>query len=116
MGVPVYNWAPSYLEQIKAAEAGTFTSQFIWAPPDWKDLNNPDTSAVGFYPGQAMTAENQKSLDDFIAKLGDGSVNLYTGPLKFQDGTDFLKAGETATPQQIWYMTQLLEGIEGPSQ
>jgi simple sugar transport system substrate-binding protein len=54
-------------------------------------------------------------LDEFIKALGDKSLNLYKGPLKFQDGTDFLKTGETATPQQIWYMPQLLQGIQGSS-
>ena len=54
-------------------------------------------------------------LDSFIAGLGDRSINLWQGPLNFQDGAPFLKEGETATDQQIWYMPQLLEGIEGAS-
>lgn len=115
LGVPVYNWGPSYLEKIKEAKSGAFKSDFIWAKPDWKDLNNPDTSAVGFVTGKALTPDSQKQLDSFIKGLGDGTINLYKGPLNFQDGTPFLKAGETATTPQIWYMTQLLAGIEGPS-
>jgi simple sugar transport system substrate-binding protein len=115
VGVPYYNWSPAYLKFTEAAISGKFTSEFIWGEPNWKDLNNPDTSYVGFVEGAALSAENKKSLDQFIKGLGDGSINPYKGPLNFQDGTPFLKAGETATPQQIWYMTQLLEGIEGSS-
>ncbi len=115
LGVPVYNWGPYYLQAIKQAEEGKFKSEFVWADPDWKNLNNPDTSAVGFVRGKALSEENSKFLDQFIQGLGDGSINPYKGPLKFQDGTDFLKTGETATPKQIWYMPQLLAGIEGPS-
>jgi len=36
--------------------------------------------------------------------------------LNFQDGTEFLADGETATDVEIWYMPQLLEGIEGRSE
>ena len=115
LGVPVYNWGPAYTEAVKQNKAGSFKGEFIWGKPDWKDLNSADTSSVGFVRGKALTEANGKSFDEFIKTLGDKSVNLYQGPLKFQDGTDFLKAGETATPQQIWYMPQLLQGIQGSS-
>ncbi|UZQ53118.1 BMP family ABC transporter substrate-binding protein [Trichothermofontia sichuanensis B231] len=116
VGVPVYNWGPLYLKATTDAQAGNFKGEFIWAPPDWNDINNPDTSAVGFVMGDALNAQQRQSLKTFIKGLGDGSINLYQGPLQFQDGTPFLAAGETATPVQIWYMPQLLQGIEGPSQ
>jgi len=35
--------------------------------------------------------------------------------MNYQDGTVFLKDGEVATDQQIWYMPQLLEGMTGDS-
>jgi simple sugar transport system substrate-binding protein len=116
IGVPYYNWGPTYLEEIQAAKADEFESEFIWAGPDWQNINNLDTSAVGFVRGDALSAENGAILDQFIQGLGDGSINLYTGPLNYQDGTVFLEEGEIATPQQIWYMTQLLEGMEGASE
>lgn len=116
LGVPTYNWAPYYLKAIQDAQAGEFKSEFVWADPDWKDLNNLDTSAVGFVSGPALSAENKSTLNQFIQGLGDGSINPYQGPLKYQDGTEFVKAEATATPQQIWYMPQLVEGVEGPSQ
>lgn len=115
LGVPIYNWGPSYLDTVKKAQAGQIKPEFIWGKPDWNNINNPDTSAVGFVVGKALSEENKKTLEQFIKGLGDGSINLYQGPLKFQDGTDFLKAGEKATPQQIWYMPQLIQGIEGKS-
>ncbi len=115
VGVPYYNWSPAYLKFTEMAMSGKFSSEFIWGDPDWKDLNNPDTSYVGFVEGSALSAESKQNLAKFIAGLGNGSINLYKGPLDFQDGTPFLKAGEVATPQQIWYMTQLLKGIDGPS-
>ena len=70
-----------------------------WAPPDWKDINNPDTGYAGFLNGDGLSAENAKNLDAFIGEFA-GGLNLWTGPIKWQDGTDFLKDGEKATPQQ----------------
>ena len=116
IGVPTYNWGPSYLEAAQAAAAGEFEGSFVWAEPDWEDMNNPDTSAVGFVQGEALSEDNKALLNEFIEKLGDGSIDLYEGPLNYQDGSEFVAAGQTATSEQIWYMPQLLEGIDGSSE
>jgi simple sugar transport system substrate-binding protein len=70
-------------------------------------------SVVGFLPGAALGTA-KADLDAFTTSLASG-LDLFKGPLKFQDGTEFLKAGQAATPQQIWYLPQLLEGITGSS-
>jgi simple sugar transport system substrate-binding protein len=115
LGVPYFNWTPAYLDTAQSVIDGSFKPTFEWNPPDWSDINNLDTTAVGFEDGPALSEENQATLDEFIAGLGDGSINLYTGPLNFQDGTAFLGDGETATDVQIWYAPQLLEGMNGAS-
>ncbi|GAP22862.1 BMP family lipoprotein [Leptolinea tardivitalis] len=114
LGVRYFNWGPGYVKAVKAVMDGSFKSYWEWAAPDWKDINNPDTSAMGFNKGKGLSEENAKNLDAFIGELA-GGLNLWTGPIKWQDGTDFLKDGEKATDQQIWYQPQLLEGIEGLS-
>ena len=113
LGVPYYNWSLPYTDAVKKAKDGKLTSEFVWLGPDWKDVNSSD-SMIGFLPGNAL-GEQKATIDTFVKGLGDGSVNPYKGPLKYQDGSEFLKAGETATDQQIWYMPQLLAGMEGPS-
>lgn len=115
LGVPFFNWGPSYVKVIKAAREGTFTSSWEWLAPDWTDLNNPDTSIVGFESGPALSAENQARLDTFVKGLADGSINLFAGPLNYQDGSVYLAAGEVADDQKIWYTEQLLEGMTGQS-
>jgi simple sugar transport system substrate-binding protein len=115
LGVPYFNWGPGYVKFIKAAMAGNWKSEWDWQGPDWKDINNLDTSAVGFAPGPALSASANKALDAFIRDLGNGKINLFKGPLNYQDGKPFLKAGQTASDQQIWYMEQLLEGMSGQS-
>jgi simple sugar transport system substrate-binding protein len=115
LGTPWFNWGPSYLEIAQSVIDGTFEATFQWLGPDWSDLNNIDTTAIGYVQGDGVTAENAAAVDAFIAGLADGSINLWTGPINNQDGSVWLAEGETATLQQIWYMEQLLEGIIGAS-
>lgn len=115
LGVPYFNWGPAYVHFIKDAMEGKFKQEWLWNGPDWEDINNPDTSAVGFLAGGALSKPAQASLDAFIKDLGNGKVQLFKGPLDYQDGKPFLKAGEVATDKQIWYMEQLLKGMAGES-
>jgi len=115
LGVPYFNWGPSYLEVANSVVDGSFSASFEWLGPDWADINNRDTSAIGWINGDGLAADDAATLDTFIAGLADGSINLFTGPLNFQDGSPFLADGEVATDQQVWYLDQLLEGIDGAS-
>lgn len=114
LGVPYFNWGPAYVDAIRPAMEGNFQSTFEWLAPDWSDINNPDTSVVGFVKGDALSEEASTRVDEFIAELA-GGLNLWTGPINLQDGTTYLGDGEVATDQQIWYLPQLLEGMEGQS-
>lgn len=116
LGVPYFNWGPAYLDILTSAVANKWKPEWQWLGPDWADINNPDTSTVGFVSGPALTAQDNQKLDTFMAGLADGSIKLFKGPLNFQDGTVFLEEGEEGTDEQIWYMPQLLEGIEGRSE
>ncbi len=114
LGVPYYNWGPAYVEFIRSAMQGRWKQQWLWLAPDWQDINNEATSPIGFVTGTAFAPEHRRALDAFIAGLADGSVQLFQGPLRFQDGTVFLEDGETASDEQIWYMKSLLQGMDGP--
>lgn len=114
LGVPYFNWGPAYVAAIKNAMAGTWKEDFQWNGPDWSNINNPDTSAVGFTKGNALSADASAKLDTFISKLA-GGLDLWTGPLNLQDKTPYLTAATPATDLQVWYLPQLLEGMEGQS-
>lgn len=115
LGVPYFNWGPGYVSFVKAIMDGKWKQEWLWLGPDWKDINDPDTSTVGFLPGPALPQSVETSLDSFIKDLATGKVQLFKGPLDYQDGTPFLKAGEVASDQQVWYMKQLLKGMIGQS-
>ena len=115
LGVPYFNWGPAYVAFVKTAMNKTWKPEWLWLGPDWKEINNPDTSIVGFVPGAALPAGAKPELDKFVKDLGSGTVNLFKGPLNYQDGKVFVKAGETASDKQIWHMEQLLQGMQGQS-
>jgi len=116
LGVPYFNWGPAYLSTAKAVIDGTWKQGWDWNGPDWSDINNPDTSHVGFVFGDGLPEAQRAQVQEFIAGLASGDINLFVGPLNYQDGTTYLAEGEVATDEQIWYLTQLLEGMEGPSE
>ncbi len=115
LGVPYFNWGPAYVKAIKMVENGTYKQYWDWNGPDWKNINSPDSSAVGFEKGPALSATAGDRLNALIKGMGNGSIVLWKGPLRLTDGSLYLGAGQVATDLQIWYMPQLLEGTEGSS-
>ena len=115
LGVPYFNWLPGYKQFITTARDQKWKQQFVWLGPDWKDINNTETSAIGFIEGQALGETQRKALTTFQQKLADNSINLFRGPLAFQDGSVFLEPGIDASDEQIWNLPQLLQGMEGAS-
>jgi simple sugar transport system substrate-binding protein len=114
LGVPYFNWGPAYLEYMQTVKDGAVKSTWQWLGPDWADINNPDTSMIGFARGEALSDEAAADVDAYIAELA-GGLNPWTGPLNLQDGSEYLKDGEAGTDLQVWYLPQLLEGMEGQS-
>lgn len=115
LGVPYFNWGPAYLEVAKSVLDGSYAATHQWIGPDWSDMNNIDTSMIGWENGDGLSSDAATALDAYIAGLADGSINPFVGPLNYQDGSVFLGDGEEATDVQLWYMSQLLEGMEGAS-
>jgi len=125
LGVPYFNWGPAYVKLVQAAMAGTWKQGWEWTTPDWSDINNPDTSAVGFIKGPALSSDNAAHLDEFIANLAayatnpltpQNSIALWTGPLNYQDGSELAPAGQVVSGLDVWYLPQLLQGMVGASQ
>lgn len=114
LGVPYFNWGPDYVEEIRAVQNGEFTMHFEWNDPYWPDINDLDQSPIGFQKGPGLEDPASRMVDAFIDELADG-LNLWAGPINLQDGSAYLEEGEQASTQQIWYLPQLLEGMEGQS-
>jgi simple sugar transport system substrate-binding protein len=99
-----------------AVQGGTWAQSWDWNGPNWDDLTDNTQTAVGWVSGPGLSSEAQASLDEFIAGLASGEINVWTGPINLQDGTEYIAAGGVATDEQVWYLEQLLEGMTGPSE
>ncbi len=115
LGVPYFNWGPAYLETATDVGNGTWTQSWDWNPPNWADLTDNAKTAVGWVNGSGMPGDNQATLDEFIASLASADVNVWSGPIFLQDGSEYITEGSAASDDQIWYLPQLLLGMIGPS-
>lgn len=100
------NWAPYYIARTKAVMDGTSTSS-----------NTRDGIGAGMVEigeiSDAVPADVKEEALALKAALADGSYHAFTGPLKKQDGSDWLAEGETADDGTLAGMNFYVEGLEG---
>ena len=124
LGVPYFNWGPGYADLIEQVMNGEWVPAWDWAGPNWSDINDSSSSAVGFMTGGGLSAENSAHLDEFIGDLAAYATNpfvpqsfaLWQGPLALQDGTVLAEEGQLVDMLDVWYLPQLLEGMVGASE
>ncbi|MCH8139091.1 MAG: BMP family ABC transporter substrate-binding protein, partial [Proteobacteria bacterium] len=100
------NWGPYYVARVKAVMDGTWDSQDTWD---------------GFGPGMVKMAAFSKRIPEDVRAMaakarddiGAGKLHPFTGPINKQDGSPWLKAGETASDGDLVGMNFYIEGVEG---
>ncbi|MEM5521898.1 BMP family ABC transporter substrate-binding protein [Sulfitobacter sp. AS59] len=100
------DWAPYYVARTKAVMDGTWTSTDTW------DGIGAGMVGIGEIT-DAVPADVKAEALALKASIADGSYHPFTGPLKKQDGTDFLADGETADDGTLAGMNFYVEGITG---
>lgn len=99
------NWGPYYIERIGALLDGTYEQSATWAGiAGGEVLIGEITEAV---PADVKAAA-EKIRDDIAA----GTYHPFTGPLKKQDGSDWLKDGEVADDGTLAGMMFFVDGIK----
>lgn len=123
LGVPFYNWGLSYLDIVASVQDGTWEQAWDWTDPTWESINDPAGTVTGFALGEGLTEEQLAQLEEFTAEVAAyaadeanaDSIYLWAGPLNLQDGTPLAEEGEMVDPLDVWYLPQLLEGMDGAS-
>lgn len=100
------NWAPYYIARTKAVMDGTWTSSNTW---DGIGAGMVEIGEIS----DAVPADVKEEALALKAALADGSYHAFTGPLKKQDGSDWLAEGETADDGTLAGMNFYVEGLEG---
>jgi simple sugar transport system substrate-binding protein len=120
LGVPYFNWGPSYAAIVQSVIDGTWEASWDWVAPDWEDAA---ASGVGFLFGEGLSEDAAASLTAFYGEMVEFAADeanadaffLWEGPLNLQDGTELAAEGEFVDTLEVWYLPQLLEGMGGAS-
>lgn len=100
------NWAPYYIARTQAVIDGTWESTQTW------DGIGPGMVGIGEI-SDAVPAEVKAEALALKAAMADGSYHPFTGPLKKQDGSDWLAEGEVADDGTLLGMNFYVEGLTG---
>ncbi|UWQ90205.1 BMP family ABC transporter substrate-binding protein [Rhodobacteraceae bacterium M382] len=100
------DWAPYYIARTQAVMDGTWTSVNTW------DGIGAGMVGIGEI-SDAVPADVKATALALKDALADGSYHAFTGPLKKQDGSDWLAEGETADDGTLAGMNFYVEGLEG---
>ncbi len=101
----VDNWAPHYITSVKSVLDGTWKSMDVW---EGLKEGTVSISALNAAIPADVQAMAMQARDDIIA----GKLHPFTGPIKKQDGTEWLKEGQTAPDGDMLGMNFYVEGIE----
>jgi len=100
----VDNWGPYYIERVKAVLDGTWESQDVW--------HGMAEGNVVMAPYTNMPDDVKAMAEETQARITSGEFEPFTGPIKKQDGTDWLADGETADIGTLLGMNFYVEGVD----
>jgi simple sugar transport system substrate-binding protein len=98
------DWGPYYVARTQAVLDGSWKSVDTW------DGIGPGMVGIGEI-SDAVPAEIKAEALAMRDAIANGTYHPFTGPLKKQDGSDWLAAGETSDDGTLLGMTFYVEGI-----
>jgi basic membrane protein A and related proteins len=102
----VNDWSPYYIARVKAVMDGSWKTAETWG-----GLNSGMLQVSAF--GKKVPADVAALANAAKDRITKGELHPFTGPLKKQDGTEFLKAGEKISDKDLSGMNFYVEGIDG---
>ncbi|WP_037308674.1 BMP family ABC transporter substrate-binding protein [Ruegeria halocynthiae] len=100
------NWAPYYIARTQAVMDGS-----------WETVNTWDGIKEGMVEigeiSDSVPADIKEEALAMKAAMAAGEYHPFTGPLKKQDGSDWLAEGETADDGTLAGMNFYVEGLQG---
>uniref|UniRef100_UPI003B516929 BMP family ABC transporter substrate-binding protein n=1 Tax=Roseovarius indicus TaxID=540747 RepID=UPI003B516929 len=100
------NWKPYYIERTQAVMDGTWETKQTW------DGIGPGMVEIGEIT-DAVPADVKEEALALKEAMANGEYHPFTGPLKKQDGSDWLAEGETADDGTLLGMNFFVEGLQG---
>ena len=103
----VDNWSPYYIKRVGQVLDGSWKSEGTWA-------GIGDGEVVIGEITETVPAEVKAEAEALKAQIASGEYHPFTGPLKKQDGSDWLADGQKATDEELSGMNFYVEGITAP--
>jgi len=100
----VDDWAPYYIERVKAVIDGTWQQQDVWG--------GMKEGHVVMAPYTNMPDDVKALAEETAAKIKSGEFNPFTGPIKKQDGSEWLKDGEVAEDGVLLGLNFYVAGVD----
>ncbi len=100
------NWTPYYVARTQAVMDGNWESIDTW------DGISKGMVGIGEI-SDAVPADVKEEALAMKAAIADGSYHPFTGPIKKQDGSDWLAEGEVADDGTLAGLNFYVEGLEG---
>jgi len=103
---PVWNWGPYYVEVVKAVKEGTWESSAYWG--------SMADNVVDLSPFTPLVPEDVKKLvEDKKQLIVSGDWDVFTGPIKDQQGKIRVAEGQKMTDEELLSFDWFVEGVEG---
>lgn len=100
------NWAPYYIDRVRAVKDGTWESVDTW------DGTDTGMVKIGEISDRVPANVRQEALA-MVQAMSKGEYHPFTGPITKQDGSVWLAEGEVADDATLSGMNFYVEGIEG---
>ena len=100
----VDTWGAYYIKRTKAVLDGTWKSEQIW--DGLKD------GILTMAPYTNMPDDVKKAAEDVEAKIRSGELHPFTGPVKKQDGSEWLAAGQVSDDGTLLGMNFYVAGVD----
>lgn len=102
----VWNWGSYYVETVKSVMNKTWKSNAYWG--------GADTGIIALAPiSNKVPADVKKLVEEKQEAIKTGKLDIFAGPLKAQDGTVKVKAGQKMTDTEILSFNWFVAGVEG---
>ncbi|MDI6026251.1 BMP family ABC transporter substrate-binding protein [Corticibacterium sp. UT-5YL-CI-8] len=97
-------WGNYYVKRIKEVQDGSWKTGSIW--------DGLKEGILTMAPYTNMPDDVKKMAEETEAKIKSGELKPFTGPVKKQDGTEWLKQGENATDQVLSGLNFYVMGVD----
>ncbi|MGI5877610.1 MAG: BMP family ABC transporter substrate-binding protein [Christensenellales bacterium] len=106
---PLWNWGTYYAKTIKAAMDGTWKAESYWG-----GMEDEIVMLDAF--GPSVTDETKALVEEAKAKIIDGSLIVFAGPIYDQNGDLKVAEGASLTDAEMLSMEWFVKGVISPSE